>query len=250
MTVQGLVNVQQITEERHPHLPLFVHPEWAQWSWLVHGITARQDGNFSSFGERDANSVHTRWRQLREVTGMRRSVLGRQVHGANVLPHETFAAGMLFTDDADGHLTRVVDTLLAVSVADCVPVFLVDERYRMVSVLHAGWRGVAAGILQRGVKCMGGLPSNMHVHFGPAICGECYEVGPEVHAAMGRRVSEPAPIDLRAVLARQAIALKIPIENITTSSRCTRCGDSPFFSHRAGHAERQVAVIGIRSTHG
>ena len=251
MTSSELVEVQQVTEERHPVLPLFVHPEWVQWKWLVHGITGRQDGDFASFGSRDANSVQTGWRTLRSLTGMRRSVLGRQVHGAHVLPHETFADGHLFTDDADGHLTRVVDTLLAVSVADCVPVFIVDRRVRMVAVLHAGWRGVVAGILQRGIKCMGGQPANMHIHFGPAICGDCYEVGPEVHLALGlRSPGAPAPVELRAILARQAMALKVPAANITTSTWCTRCDNSLFFSHRAGDAERQIAVIGIRSTHG
>lgn len=251
MTMTRSIEVQQVTEERHAHVPLFVHPEWVRWKWLAHGVTAREAGDFASFGERDANEVHTQWRSLRALMGMRRSVLGRQVHGATVLPHETFADGMLFTDDADGHLTRVVDTLLAVTVADCVPIFLVDERVRMVAVLHAGWRGVAAGILDRGIKCMGGLAQNIRIHMGPAICGECYEVGPEVPLAMGMRQPDlPTHIDLRSILVRQALAAKIPAANITVSSYCTRCTDSPFFSHRAGHHERQVAFIGIRSSHG
>jgi YfiH family protein len=158
---------------------------------------------------------------------------------------------MLFTEDADGHITRVVGTLLAVSVADCVPVFLVDERARMVGVLHAGWRGVAAKILSRGIKCMSSQPTNLRVHLGPAICGDCYEVGPEVHVALGLPApSQNSLLDIRAVLAQQAVALGIPEANITTSTFCTRCGDSPFFSHRGGHAERQVGLIGITARHG
>jgi YfiH family protein len=182
---------------------------------------------------------------------MRRSVLGRQVHGAHVLSHESFADGMLFSDDADGHITRVVGTLLAVSVADCVPVFIVDERSRMVAALHAGWRGVAASILARGIKCMGGFLANTHVHLGPAICGDCYEVGPEVHAALGlARPESNQPVDLRAVLAQQAVELGVPEENLTTSALCTRCSDGAFFSHRAGRPERQVGVIGLTSARG
>lgn len=244
-------SIRTVTEERRGDVPLFVHPEWTRWNWLVQGITAREAGNFSSFGEQTANVVQTQWRNLRQRTGTRRSVLGRQVHGAHVLSHETFADGMLFTNDADGHLTRVVGTLLAVSVADCVPVFIVDERARMVAALHAGWRGVAAGIMGRGIKCMGGFIANTHIHLGPAICGNCYEVGPEVHTAIG--LPAPAantPIDLRAILARQAVDVGVPAEQITTSIYCTKCGDSPFFSHRNGDAERQVGVIGLTAGHG
>ena len=243
--------VRLITEERRGDVPLFAHPEWERWNWLVQGVTPREAGNFASFGEQTTNEIQTRWRNLRAQTDTRRSVLGRQVHGAHVINHETFADGMLFTDDADGHITRVVGTLLGVSVADCVPVFIVDERQRMAGALHAGWRGVAAKILDRGIKCMGGTPASMHVHLGPAICGDCYEVGPEVHTQLG--LSDPgknANIDIRGVLVQQALAAGISEANITSSSFCTRCSDSPFFSHRAGHPERQVGVIGLRTMHG
>ncbi len=250
MTEATGVAVREVTEERRGDVPLFVHPEWTRWNWLVQGTTAREAGNFASFGDQTVNAVLTRWRTLREQTRMRRSVLGRQVHGANVLSHETFADGTLLTSDADGHLTRVVGTLLAVSVADCVPVFIADERARMVAVLHAGWRGVAAGILSRGMKCMGGFIANTHIHFGPAICGECYEVGPEVAVALG--LPEPSGksnLDLRSVLARHAVEIGVPQSQVTTSTYCTRCHESPFFSHRAGHAERQVGVIGLSAGH-
>jgi polyphenol oxidase len=242
---------RQVTEERRGDVPLFVHPEWTRWDWLVQGTTSRDSGNFASFGDQPIRDVHARWRALRQATGTLRSVIGSQVHGANVIAHETFGSGMLFTSDADGHITRVVGTLLGVSIADCVPVFIVDVRQRMIAALHAGWRGVASGILTRGIKCMGGSPAAMHVHFGPAICGACYEVGPEVHTALG--LPDPGkntPVDIRAVLYQQAIAAGVPEPNITTSTFCTHCGDSPFFSHRAGHPERQVGVIALRHPHG
>jgi YfiH family protein len=243
--------MRTVHEERRGDAPLFVHPEWTRWDWLVQGTTSRAAGNFASFNTESSNDVQARWRELRQQTRTRRSVLARQVHGAHVLNHETFADGMLFADDADGHLTRVVGTLLAVSVADCVPVFIVDERSRMVAILHAGWRGVAAGILGRGIKCMGGFLANTFVHFGPAICGDCYEVGPEVHSALGLpRPGTNTPVDLRAVLAHQATQLGVPEAQITASALCTRCGDSPFFSHRAGHAGRQVGVIGLTNAYG
>ncbi len=85
------------------------------------------------------------------------------------------------------------------------------------------------------------------MHLGPAICGACYEVGPEVHAALGLEVPPlAAPVDLREALARQARAAGVPPESITISSLCTLCGDGNLFSHRGGRSERQVAILGLR----
>lgn len=232
-------------EERRGDAPLFAHPEWAtSLPWLVQGTSGREAGNYSSFGSQTAGVLHTQWQQLRSWTGMRTSVVGRQVHGARVHDHGRLSAGHLMGEDADGHGSDSSGVLLAVTVADCVPVFVVEPRVRRVAVIHAGWRGTAAGIVRNCIEMTG---PRVHVHLGPAICGSCYEVGPEVHAALG--LPTPArntPVDLRAVLAAQCMALGIPVAMITTSAFCTRCGDPPFFSHRAGHPERQVGVIGIR----
>ncbi len=93
----------------------------------------------------------------------------------------------------------------------------------------------------------GSAPQDLLVHFGPAICGECYEVGPEVPAAMGLgEFDGKVQLDVRGILNARALAAGVRAENITSSAWCTRCGDSPFFSHRAGQPERQMSVIGLR----
>ncbi|MGQ0561510.1 MAG: polyphenol oxidase family protein [Gemmatimonadota bacterium] len=234
-----------ITEERRGGVPLFVHPEWERtFPWLVQGTTGREAGNFASFGSQTAEALHERWRGLRIATGMRTCVLGRQVHGARVLEHGALSPGWLLADDSDGHISSARGVLMAVSIADCVPVLMVDPKRERVAVLHAGWRGTAAGIIRAGVEMMG---SALDVHLGPGICGACYEVGPDVHAALGLPAPpRNTPIDLRAVLAEQCVALGIPEARISTSSWCTRCGETAFYSHRAGQPERQVAVIGVR----
>jgi copper oxidase (laccase) domain-containing protein len=140
--------------------------------------------------------------------------------------------------------------LLTVSVADCVPISLVAPERRAVALLHGGWRGIAAGILERGIELLtgrfGARASELHAHLGPAICGRCYEVGPEVHRGLG--LPEPSgaqPVDLRAILAERMSIVGIPEDGITCSTHCTRCGDGSFFSHRGGSVERQVAVLGV-----
>ena len=93
-----------ITEESRGIL--YVHTEWAQeFPWLVQGITARTAGNFASFGKQTAETLHKQWLRLREETGMRTSVLGRQVHAARVLVHEKLSPGLMLADDSDGQIT-------------------------------------------------------------------------------------------------------------------------------------------------
>jgi copper oxidase (laccase) domain-containing protein len=114
-----------------------------------------------------------------------------------------------------------------------------------VAAIHAGWRGIAAGILQRAVVAMQALnlsPADLRVHLGPAICGGCYEVGRDVYYAVtGRSVPGHSLIDLRAELAGKVAALGV--RDISISEYCTRCDNSRFFSHRAGDTGRQFAFI-------
>ena len=129
---------------------------------------------------------------------------------------------------------------------------MIEAPARLAASKHAGWRGAAAGVLERGLEVLadevGSGVSRVHVHLGPAICGRCYQVGPEVFEALQQPVpTRPTPIDLRSVLAQRASALGVPPSQITASEHCTRCTGSGLFSHRSGDRERQVAYIGIRA---
>jgi polyphenol oxidase len=251
--VSGVV-ARVVRELPLPDAPLFVHPEWtANMPWLAQGITGSPRGSedMSWFGATPVGEAQRRWREVRDAMGCVTSVHARQVHGARVLWHADLNEGVVVAFDADGHATSAARYLLTVSVADCVPVLLVDPKRRAVAALHAGWRGVAAGVLEAGLETIrtqaGCNVRDVLVHFGPAICGECYEVGPEVPEALG--LGNPGvkvQLDVRGVLTERAVKSDVAYENITCSAWCTKCGDSPFFSHRAGQAERQMAVIGIR----
>jgi len=241
---------------RPPSLSLV---EWGErFPWLVAGTTTRgvepepfDLGLFS--GGSPGEGVRSRWEELRAATGMTRIVHAPQVHGAEVRAHgeaETRSVPLLVSP-CDGHATDRPGLLLAVTTADCVPVFLVDARRRAVSVVHAGWRGAAAGIVERALDLLSerwaSEPADVHVHFGPAICGSCYEVGPEVFAALGRGEPErPTPIDLRAILAERVVERGVPGGQVSISAHCTRCTESALFSHRGGDRARQVGFLGIR----
>lgn len=221
---------------------------WDRFPWAIHGTTGAgtdTDTDLGLWGSSPAGEVLARWQRLQTALGAPAAVHGRQVHGTAVLTHEAPTSGLLVTSGYDGHTTDR-PAILTVSVADCVPVFLLDPGRRRVGLLHAGWRGTARGIIDAGLAALGSAPGVLHAHLGPAICGACYEVGPEVHEALGLPVpGSPAPVDLRAVQARQLVDAGVPANRITVSDHCTRCGHG-FFSHRGGNRGRQLGVLGIR----
>jgi hypothetical protein len=176
-------------------------------------------------------------------------VLAHQVHSAQVRWHGPQEPGWLVGEGFDGHVTGETGILLAVTVADCVPIYLVDRRGRGLGLLHAGWKGVAGGMLEAGAQVLaertGAAPGDLAVHFGVAICGPCYEVGPEVAwAVLGAATPGTTRLDLRAELVRRAERLGIGA--VSASTLCTTCDAGRFFSHRGSHGDggRMVAYLG------
>ena len=241
-------------------LPIPFRPasRWVRrFPWVTAGIThaGAEDDPFDLrlFGDTPPPGAGERWQALLQATGFRALAHAPQVHKTTVAVHDALPAGVYVdSDPADGHATSASGVLLAVTVADCVPIYVVDPGRRAVALLHAGWRGIASGIVASGVETLarrfGTHPAQLHVHLGPAICGRCYEVGPEVFEALGLPAPpRPTRVDLRAVLVSRAQALGVPASQLTVSEQCTLCGGPGLFSHRGGNSERQVALLGIRS---
>ena len=255
----GIETHLEVAERRAPgQVPLWVHPGWAErFPWLAQGTTGRGEGEPFDLGLSGAQPVGTvldRWRHLLAATGMHTVAHARQRHGVELWVHrERGAPGVVVMDGFDGHVTDRPGLLLAASVADCVPVFVVAPEHRAVAMVHAGWRGVAGGIVERAVNRLieswMAPPETLWVHCGPSICGACYEVGPEVHEAVHPDrppPSENTVIDLRAAIAARVTALGVPAAQLSVSAHCTLCGDPDFFSHRGGAPERQMGVLGVR----
>ena len=148
------------------------------------------------------------------------------MHGTRVVEHEGAWEGWLRGDDADGHFAPRRGTAMAVTIADCVPVFIAHPS-GAIALLHSGWRGTAARIIEsrdRGVQSRRGCaPASCDVHLGPAICGACYEVSADVatRSSPGRDRGPPTHVDLRALIADHA--RDAGVRDITTSRWCTRC---------------------------
>jgi polyphenol oxidase len=148
-------------------------------------------------------------------TGAARLAQGRQVHGTRVVVD---GQGI---EDADGQVTTARGVAATVLVADCLPVALAGADG--VGVVHAGWRGLAAGVLEAGVQATGAVAAAI----GPGIGPCCYEVGDDVRAAFG---TQGPTLDLKAVARARLQAAGV--QEIHDCGLCTACDPERFFSHR------------------
>src|SRR5262245_2396911 len=210
--------------------------------------TTRQAGSYNLASTEPAASVFGRWMDLvAALAPAQRLATALQVHGDRLLEHgDSWTGWLRDTSGADGHLSIAPGTAMAVTLADCVPVFIAHPS-GLGAILHSGWKGTAAGITQRALSAIASNGLDVRqalVHLGPAICGRCYEVSPDVYLAVtGEQVAAPTAVDLREVIAsraRQAGA------TVTISEWCTRCHNERFFSHRAGDSGRQLGVLAVR----
>jgi YfiH family protein len=227
---------------------------WRDQFGILAGIT-RRGGEDSPFDlglagtAAPVGAVLDRWRSFwRGVPGFSGVVVSHQVHGNLVSWHDSMS-GMVIDGDGDGHATATPGTLLAVTAADCIPVYLADPVARRIALVHAGWRGVAGEILGQALDVLvvrGSHVENVSIHCGVGICGRCYEVGTEVFTALGLPVPAGGKghLDLRQVLGEQA--RRRGVDNVSTSEFCS-AHDPGFFSHRSsrGADGRMVAYLGI-----
>jgi hypothetical protein len=126
--------------------------------------------------------------------------------------------------------------------ADCVPIAIGTTRGRpRLAVLHAGWRGLADGVVEAGVAALGGAPVAAVV--GPAVGPCCYEVGPEVSARFDADLTSRGILDLWAAAERALRAAGVSV--VERVDLCTRCNPELFFSHRrTGPVRGAQGVIG------
>jgi YfiH family protein len=208
-------------------------------------------------GDDPARALENR-RRLCGALGVPPFALVRQVHGERVVRAGRARAGGGFEDpstalgSADAIVTSARRVPIAVLTADCVPVVLADPPTGRLAVVHAGWRGVASGVLGSALRQFGD-PGRLEAAVGPAIGPDHYPVGRDVAEA----VSAASPGG--AVLARSDswILLDLPatvvrilegagIRAIDRADVCTACERERFFSHRRDGVTGRQAVLAMR----
>jgi polyphenol oxidase len=171
--------------------------------------------NLGLWTDDDAARVRDNRERVRAEVGVERLAQGRQVHGTRVVVD---GQGI---EEADGQVISDPGVGAMVLVADCLPVALAGPE--RVGVVHAGWRGLAAGVLEQGVAACRALAAAI----GPGIGPCCYEVGDDVRAVFG---TSERTLDLKAIARARLEAAGV--RDIHDCGLCTSCDAERFFSHR------------------
>ncbi|HET7363677.1 MAG TPA: peptidoglycan editing factor PgeF [Burkholderiales bacterium] len=166
-----------------------------------------------------------------------------QVHGAQVVA----ADAVIAPPKADASYTHTRGTVCVVKIADCMPVLFADEAASVVGAAHAGWRGLASGVLEATIDAMRAPPATLYAWLGPAIGPNVYEVGEDVRAAIGEpatafKATRPGHwlLDLYAV-ARARLEAK-GVRRIYGGGYCTYTERERFFSYRRDRGQKRMAA--------
>jgi YfiH family protein len=212
----------------------FVVPDWPAPPRVRAFVTTRASGDMARPGAR---------RVLDDVVPEPPTWL-RQVHGTAVVDAD---ARPQFPE-ADAAVARGRGTVCAVVVADCMPVLLADAQGTVVGLAHAGWRGLAGGVVEATVAAMEISSSRIIAWLGPAIGPKVYEVGEDVRAALPGHDSAFTParpghwrLDLYAV-ARRRLAQQ-GVDRVYGGGFCTYSEPDRFFSYRRDRAEERMAAL-------
>ena len=177
----------------------------------------------------------------------------QQVHGVEVLDLDALGISRA----ADAAVTRTPGRVCAIQVADCMPVLFAMRDGSAVGAAHAGWRGLAGGVLEATVRKFGVAPEQLLAWLGPAISQEHFEVGDDVRDAFVSHdpsaalafVANPRgrwQCDLYALARRRLAALGV--RDVTGGGWCTCADAARFFSYRRdGQCGRMAALIWMTS---
>jgi len=193
--------------------------------------------NLGSLTDDEPEAVTENRRRLAEALGRdpEQIVFALQVHGARLIHHPCEEE----LPEADGHVVTAPGPAPMVLAADCLPVALYGRGG--LAMAHAGWRGLAGGILGAAAAAVGATSAAI----GPAIGPCCYEVGQEVldaFADLGDGIAQGRMLDLPEVARRRLAAAGV--ERVESAGLCTSCEPELFFSHRRDHGRtgRQAGI--------
>lgn len=253
--------------------PLVLESSLLRALGVHHGFSTRHGGvsagalatlNLSIAPGDDPANVAENLRRLSAAIGVAPSRLfqASQVHGGSAREIDgSDLREAVVREEHDALIARQRGDAVGVRVADCVPVLLFDEASGHVAAAHAGWRGVAGGVISAAVAqlCRFAPPRALVAAIGPCIGACCFEVGDEVVAAIDdaapgdASLARPGPtgrphVDLRLAVRRQLRALGVDDARIEDVGGCTRCDAETYFSFRRDGAlsGRHLGAIAAR----
>lgn len=236
----------------------FIRPDWSAPS-NINALTTLRTGGVSrgayasfNLGDHvgdDPAAVARNRAHLRDRLKLPTEPLWlNQVHGTNVVDAATAVRGVT----ADGAYTDRPGVVISVLTADCLPIFLCDRKGTRIALLHAGWRGLAAGVIEAGVAKLQVPGAELLAWFGPGIGAEAYEVGDDVREAFTAHDPDAAAAfrvqgsgkwlaDMYALARRRLAALGVTA--VSGGGHCTFRERDKFFSYRRDGACGRMAAL-------
>jgi YfiH family protein len=243
----------------------WVEPEWPAPAGVRAVSTFRSGGvsaapyaslNLGGHVGDPAEAVAENRRQLKAAAGLPAEPAWlAQVHGTTVVDLDASAAGPL--GPADASFSRQPGRVCAILTADCLPILLAADSGDLVAAAHAGWRGLAGGVIEATVKALRVAPETLMAWLGPAIGPGHFEVGSEVREALlagDSRADSAFAANARgrfmadlSALARRRLAA-VGVGRIYGGGQCTYADENRYFSHRRdGVTGRQATLIWLDS---
>jgi len=178
----------------------------------------------------------------------------RQVHGNRIIVAEEILRDEHVLKEADGLITQVFDLPLAIRSADCLSVFLYDEKHNGIGLVHVGWKGILSNIAGQAIKLIKKQwqadPEDVKITFGPAIRSCCYEVGGEFQEFFPEDLiarNSRNYLDLPQITSDQLLACGVEKTNIYDCDICTCCDPNYFSFRREGNdAGRMISLIMLK----
>lgn len=237
----------------------WIEPDWPRHARVRAAATTRSGGvsaapyaslNLGSHvGDAPACVAENRRRLERELRLPASPAWLEQVHGIDVAHILATAA---VPPRADAAWTQVRRTPLAILTADCLPVLIADDDGLCVAAAHAGWRGLAAGVLEHSVRSLPLDPGRLSAWLGPAVGPAAFEVGPEVRDAFVQRDADARQAFVAAagdrllcdlyLLARQRLA-QAGVTRVFGGNRCTHREADRFHSYRRDGVCGRMATL-------
>ena len=234
----------------------WIVPDWAAPQRVRALITSRNGGvgtgpyasmNLGLRVDDDPHTVAANRRLLKHFLPAEPRWL-EQVHGTTVVDAQSVTHPVA----ADASIAKNPGCVSVVTVADCLPILFAERTGKVVAAAHAGWRGLAAGIIENTIRALETSPQNLLAYLGPAIGPSAFEVGDEVRDAF-------VAVDRAAInafhphkpgkwladlfmLARQRLA-KADVLNVYGGGLCTYSNPARFFSHRRDKVSGRMAAL-------
>lgn len=170
-------------------------------------------------------------------------VFANQVHGTSVKKVSKQDCGKTI-DLCDGLITNDKDVILCIFTADCMPVFLASRDYSVVAMVHAGWRGLAGGIIEsatiRFLEDFGISPQDIFAYIGPHISKCCYRIGDELKKAFNRPPEEEF---FSLSQEAQSQMKEIGIKRVFVNTHCTCHEYEMFYSYRREPTDKRMMSL-------